>query len=74
MWAEGTHVSREPATSDVSPEEMRALCARLGLSPSDEELSAMALGVQRLSENDRLVRGMFAPGVEPATAPHPRPV
>ena len=57
-----------PAAS-VTPAMLRALYARLGLTPSDEEIAGVAPAVERLYENDRLLEARLAPDVEPLPAP-----
>jgi hypothetical protein len=53
---------------------LRELYTRLGLAPSDEEITALLPGIQRFFENDRLLAAQLSSEVEPVTAPRPRQV
>jgi hypothetical protein len=66
-------VAEEHPALTVSLASLRELYTRLGLTPTDEEITTLLPGVQRMFENDRLLSERFTSEVEPVTAPHPRP-
>jgi hypothetical protein len=65
-------VSEGQPSADVSIAALRELYTRLGLSPSEEEIAAAVLGLQRLYDNDRVLQARLGPDVEPVPAPHVR--
>ncbi len=54
---------------EITVASLRELYARLGLSPSEEEIAAALPVVQRHYDNDRLLEARVGFDVEPVPAP-----